>query len=39
MTRDELIREHRVRGGSWPALVVVYGILVGTLLLTAAAIV
>jgi hypothetical protein len=39
ITRDDLIREYRNRGASWPALVLVYGILVGTLVLTANAIV
>ena len=39
MTRDKLIREYRNAGSSWPALLIVYGMLVGTLLLTAQAIV
>ena len=39
LTRDDLIRETRSRSASWPALVFVYGIIVGTLVLTANAIV
>ena len=39
LTRDDLIREFRNRGGSWQALLLVYGILVGTLALTASAII
>ncbi len=39
MTRDQLIREIRNNGASWPALLVVYGMLVGTLVLTAQAII
>lgn len=37
MTRDELIREYRMRGASWPALLGVYGILVATMVLSAMA--
>ena len=39
ITRDQIIREYRARGASWPALLLVYGILIGTLALTANAIV
>lgn len=39
MTRDKLIREMRNNGASWPALLVVYGMLLGTLFLTAQAII
>lgn len=39
MTRDELIREYRNRSASWPALVFVYAILLGTMVLTASAII
>lgn len=38
MTRDDLIREARNRGASWPALVLVYVILIGTMAVTASAI-
>ena len=38
MTRDELIREYHNRRGSWPALLGVYAILLGTLILTGMAI-
>ena len=38
MTRDELIREYRMRSASWPALVGVYAIIVGTMILSAMAI-
>jgi len=38
MTRDELIREYRMRGASWPALVGVYAIILGTMVLSAMAI-
>ena len=34
MDRDYLIREIRQAGASWPALVLVYGLIVGTLVLT-----
>ena len=37
ITRDQLIREYRTRGASWPALVVVYSMLVGTMIVTAMA--
>ncbi len=39
MTRDQLIREIRNTGASWPALLIVYGVLLGTLFLTAQAII
>ena len=35
MTRDEMIREYNLRGASWPALVGVYAIIVGVMVLTA----
>lgn len=38
LTKDDLIREYRNRSGSLPALLLVYGILVGTMVATAAAI-
>ncbi len=38
MNRDDMIREYRMNAASWPALLVVYGILVGGLLLSAMAI-
>ncbi|WP_268956893.1 hypothetical protein [Roseibium aggregatum] len=34
MTRDELIREYKEHSGTWPALVGVYGVIVGTMLLS-----
>ena len=34
MTRDDLIREYRTHSGTWPALVMVYAIIVGTMLLS-----
>lgn len=34
MTRDELIREYKTHSGTWPALVGVYGLIVGTMLLS-----
>lgn len=39
MTRDELIREMQARRGSWPALLLVYGILVGTMVFAALSII
>ena len=36
MTKDQWIREMRARGGNLPALLVVYGLIVATMLLTAA---
>lgn len=38
MTRDDLIREYRNRSASWPALVGVYGMIVGALVLSGMAI-
>ncbi|MEM9430271.1 MAG: hypothetical protein AAGA32_12335 [Pseudomonadota bacterium] len=38
LTREKLIREFNDRRASWPALLVVYGILVGTMIATAMAI-
>lgn len=38
MTRDQLIREYRMRGASWPALVGVYLLIVATMVLSAMAI-
>jgi len=35
MTRDELNRELRMHSASWPAVLVVYGIIVGTMVLSA----
>ncbi|SFC79824.1 hypothetical protein SAMN04488094_109138 [Tropicimonas isoalkanivorans] len=37
-TRDDLIREYRMRAGNFPGLVVVYAIIVGTMATTAAVI-
>ena len=37
LTKDQLIREYRNAGASWPALVVVYGLLLGTMVLSASA--
>lgn len=37
-TRDDLIREARLRGASFPAMLLVYGMLVGALLGSAWAI-
>jgi len=39
LTRDDLIREAQNRGGTFPALALVYLVLVGTLVATAFAIV
>lgn len=39
MTRDKMIREYRARTGTWQAFVIVYAILMGTMVLTASAIV
>lgn len=38
MDRDKMIREFRANGASWPALVSVYAIIVGTMVLSAIAI-
>lgn len=37
-TRDDMIREYRNRAGTLPALLMVYGVLVGTLAMSASAI-
>lgn len=37
ITREQLIRETRARGASWPALVVVYGMIMATMILSAMA--
>lgn len=39
MTRDELNRELRMHSASWQAVAVVYGAIVGTLVLSAMSIV
>lgn len=39
MTRDELNRELRMHSATWQAVVLVYGVLIGTLVLSAMAIV
>ncbi|SLN51094.1 hypothetical protein PEL8287_02681 [Roseovarius litorisediminis] len=39
MTRDELNRELRAHSATWQAVVVVYGLIVGTLVFSAMAIV
>lgn len=38
MTRDDMIKEHRNRAGSWPALLAVYAIIVACMLFSAMAI-
>lgn len=38
MTRDELNRELRMHSATWQAVVLVYGMIVGTLVLSAMAI-
>ena len=38
MTKDEMIRAYNRNAASWPALVFVYGIIVGTMVLSASAI-
>jgi hypothetical protein len=35
MTKDQWIREARARGGNLPALLIVYGLIVATMVLTA----
>ncbi|MEM8796592.1 MAG: hypothetical protein AAGE61_13570 [Pseudomonadota bacterium] len=37
MNKDDLIREYRKRGASWPALAGVYSIIVGAMVLSAMA--
>lgn len=39
LTRDEMIRDERTRAGTLPSVLVLYGVLVGTLVATAMAIV
>jgi hypothetical protein len=39
LTRNDLIREYRSRGGNLPGLLVLYAVLLGTMGLTAMAIV
>lgn len=39
LTRDDLIREHRARGGSFPALLLLYGVILCVMAGTALAIV
>jgi hypothetical protein len=38
MTRDEMIREMRNRSASWKGIVIVYAVIVGVMLGSAAAI-
>lgn len=38
MNRDELIRELRMHSATWQAVVVVYALIVGTMILSAMAI-
>ncbi|SEM23261.1 hypothetical protein SAMN05443999_11631 [Roseovarius azorensis] len=38
MTRDELNRELRAHSASWQAVLIVYGMIVGTMVLSAMAI-
>ncbi len=38
MNRDQWLREHRLRGGTWQALAFVYGLIVATMLGSAMAI-
>jgi hypothetical protein len=38
MNRDEWIKAYRDKSASWPALVVVYGIIIGGMMLSAQAI-
>ena len=35
MTRDQLNRELRMHSASWPAVLIVYGIIVATMVLSA----
>lgn len=35
MDKDDLIREHRSSGASWPALLGVYTVIVGAMILSA----
>ncbi len=38
LTRDTLIREYRARGATLPGLLILYAMLIGTMALTAMAI-
>ncbi len=38
MNRDELIRELRMHSATWQAVVIVYALIVGTMILSAIAI-
>ena len=38
MNRDELNRELRMHSASWPAVLIVYALIVGTMVLSAMAI-
>lgn len=38
MTRDELIREMRANRASWPAVLFVYALILGTMIVTGIAI-
>ncbi len=35
MTRDQLNRELRMHSATWPAVLIVYGLIVGTMVLSA----
>jgi hypothetical protein len=39
MKRDDLIKEMRVQAGTWQAALIVYALIVGTMVLSAMAIV
>ena len=39
MTRDELNQELRMHSATWQSVVIVYGLLVGTLVLSAMAVI
>ncbi|MDF1670033.1 MAG: hypothetical protein P1U83_10490 [Roseovarius sp.] len=39
MTRDELNRELRMHSATWQAVALVYGVIVGTLVLSAMAVI
>lgn len=38
ITRDTLIREHRARGASWPAVVIVYALIIAAMVFSGLAI-
>ncbi len=38
LTRDDMIREYRSRAGTLPALLLIYGVLISTLALSASTI-